>query len=169
MSNSMLHILLEMKHTEKHHPCFNLTQNVILILDRGLSMIVKNQNIRFYSKWSELAFWWDLQKIFMGTKAWENPCSPIPNYQGGQDDTWLTIWAWGIALETKWIQREEENEKQLWEGNLDNITQFKSAWLTKWLPVKLCFPTLWNHYFQTKQQLKLWQLYEFNLGDQETF
>lgn len=33
MSHSMLHILLEMKHTEKHHPCFNLTQNVILILE----------------------------------------------------------------------------------------------------------------------------------------
>lgn len=142
-----------MKHTEKHHPCFNPAQNVILITEAWAWL--KSQTCRSYPKCSELA---RSQKILLGIKAWENPCSP----QLPRRIEWLhhlqvlTIWAWGIALETKRIQREEENQKQLWEGNLDNITQFRSAWLTtKWLQVQLCFPTFWNHYFKTKRQLKL--------------
>lgn len=147
-----------MKHTEKHHPGFSPTQNVINTHNRGLGM-TKKSDLPVLSQMLWTCILARSQKILLGIKAWENPCSPIPNYQEGEDVHHLqvlTIWAWGIALETKRIQREEENQKQLWEGNLDNITQFRSAWLTtKWLRVQLCFPTFWNHYFKTKRQLKL--------------
>lgn len=85
MRNSKLHKLLEIKHTEKHRPHFNPSQNVTTYT-RGPDMdTVKNQNLWPHLKRSELelAFWRDPQKILIVFKAYETLCCPIPNYQRG--------------------------------------------------------------------------------------